>query len=200
MKRMLLTIAAIMATVLPMCAQGIANISVEARFITDKMITELRLAPSLYGTLLNLNGTYLRAIGGHRDIGARCWHERNSALKRILSRAQWKAYRAAECFYRPIGWDGEHTYTACTSVTATHTCCRPGATATRTWGHGLPSQGTTTAGTRAGRTTRAATTRDTRTCAAIAADPSRHGAAAASSVIMASMVPMQPPRRGRQLR
>lgn len=106
MKRMLLTIAAIMATVLPMCAQGIANISVEARFITDKMITELRLAPSLYGTLLNLNGTYLRAIGGHRDISARCWHERNSALRRILSRAQWKAYRAAECFYRPIGWNG----------------------------------------------------------------------------------------------
>lgn len=193
MKRMLLTIAAIMATVLPMCAQGIANISVEARFITDKMITELRLAPSLYGTLLNLNGTYLRAIGGHRDIGARCWHERNSALKRILSRAQWKAYRAAECFYRPIGWDGG-AYVHRVYERYGHPHMLPPR------GHGLPSQDTTTAGTRAGRTTRAATTRGTRTCAALAADHSRHGAAAASSVIMASMVPMQPPRRGRQLR
>ena len=106
---MLLTIAAIMATVLPIYAQGIANISVEARFITDKMIVELGLNSAQRNSLLNINLNYLDGIRSYRDIDAYGWHYRNRQLKRMLNARQWKRFKEAYYFYHPIGWNN-NTY------------------------------------------------------------------------------------------
>ena len=111
MKKIILTLAAALAMVSSACGQRLSDISVEARFITDKMVAELGLSNVQRNTALRLNIDYLSCINGYRDIDADGWKYRNKRLKKLLSKEQWRRYRDSYYFYRPIGWrDGAYVH------------------------------------------------------------------------------------------
>lgn len=85
-------------------AQRLTDIQAEARFITDKMVVELGLSNVQRNNILNINLTYLDGIRSYRDIDASGWKYRNKQLKRMLTAKQWKRYKEASYFYRPISW------------------------------------------------------------------------------------------------
>lgn len=104
MKRILFTAIAAFMMLTSASAQRLTDITAEAQFITDKMIVELGLTSNLRNTILQINMDYLNGINSYRDIGSKGWKHRNKRLKRMLSEKQWRAYKEATYFYRPIGW------------------------------------------------------------------------------------------------
>ncbi len=104
MKRLFLAILATMMMFTSVSAQRLAGVRAEASFITDRMVAELGLSSAQRGSILNINLAYLNGINSYRDIDSYMWHKRNKELKRMLTGKQWKRYRAANYFYRPIGW------------------------------------------------------------------------------------------------
>ena len=104
MKRTLLSIVAAMMITVSASAQRLTDITAEARFITDKMVVELGLTNIQRNSILQLNLSYLNGINSYRDINANGWSYRNKQLKKMLTAKQWKRYKEASYFYRPIGW------------------------------------------------------------------------------------------------
>lgn len=104
MKRLVLTLAVALVTALSASAQRLANIQVEARFITDKMVLELGLTNVQRNNIMRLNLDYLDAINSYRDLNGSAWKHRNKELRRMMSDSQWKRYREAYYFYQPISW------------------------------------------------------------------------------------------------
>lgn len=102
MKRLVLTLAVALVTALSASAQRLANIQVEARFITDKMVLELGLSNVQRNNILQLNLSYLDAINSYRDINGKAWKHRNKELRRMMSDRQWKRYKESYYFYQPI--------------------------------------------------------------------------------------------------
>lgn len=101
---MLLTAVATLMMLTSASAQRLTNVMAEAQFITDKMIVELGLNSSMRNSILQVNIGYLNGIGSYRDIDSDGWKYRNKRLKAMLSDKQWKMYKKAGYFYRPIGW------------------------------------------------------------------------------------------------
>ena len=104
MKRTLLAIVAAMMITVSASAQRLTDITAEARLITDKMIVELGLNSIQRNSILQLNVNYLNGINSYRDIDAEGWKYRNKQLKKLLTAKQWKLYKNANYFYRPISW------------------------------------------------------------------------------------------------
>lgn len=104
MKRLVLTLAVALITAFSASAQRLANIQVEARFITDKMVLELGLTNVQRNNIMRLNLDYLDAINSYRDLNGRAWKHRNKELRRMMSDSQWRRYREAYYFYQPISW------------------------------------------------------------------------------------------------
>ncbi len=109
MKRLVLTLAVAIVAALSASAQRLANIQVEARFITDKMVLELGLSNEQRNNIMRLNLDYLDAINSYHDLNGRAWKYRNKELRRMMSDSQWRRYREAYYFYQPISWRG-NTY------------------------------------------------------------------------------------------
>lgn len=107
MRHVIITIAAVLMSILPTKAQRLGNISVEAQYITDKMIVELGLDNSIRGSIMQLNLNYLSGINSYRDIDSRIWRLRNREMKRLMNAAQWRRYCDTYYFYRPIGWSDD---------------------------------------------------------------------------------------------
>ena len=107
MKRLFLTIMAALTLTLSASAQRLLDVRGEAQYITDKMALELALTPSQRNSILQLNLTYLNGITSYRDIETTGWKYRNKHMKALLTPAQWKLYKKARCFYRPIGWHND---------------------------------------------------------------------------------------------
>ena len=76
MKRTFLAIVAAMIIAVSASAQRLTEVTAEARLITDKMVLEL----------------------GLNNI------QRNKQLKKLITSKQWKLYKDAYYFYRPISW------------------------------------------------------------------------------------------------
>lgn len=85
-------------------AQRLVNFNVEAQYITDKMVAELGLSKIQRNSILQLNLSYLGGINSYRDIDSRIWRQRNNSLRSIMTAAQWRMFKNASYFYRPIGW------------------------------------------------------------------------------------------------
>ena len=104
MKRMILTMimAAVMTT--SISAQRISNTTIEARFLTDKMVDELGLNRWQREKTYQMNLNYLNSINSYKDIDAGIWKMRNQQLKNILTVNQWSTYKSTSYFYRPISW------------------------------------------------------------------------------------------------
>lgn len=109
MKRMILTMVAMIMMITSVSAQRIDNTIMEARILTDKMTEELGLNSWQREKAYQMNLSYLNGISSYRDINSQVWKTRNNALKGILNAAQWKQYKNASYFYRPISWR-QNTY------------------------------------------------------------------------------------------
>lgn len=102
MKRTFLAIVAAMIIAVSASAQRLTDVTAEARLITDKMVLELGLNNIQRNSILQLNINYLNGITSYRDIDADGWKYRNKQLKKLLTSKQWKLYKDAYYFYRPI--------------------------------------------------------------------------------------------------
>lgn len=109
MKKMILTMVAMVMMITSVSAQRIDNTNMEARILTDKMTEELGLNSWQREKAYQMNLSYLNGISSYRDINSQVWKTRNNALKGILNAVQWKQYKNASYFYRPISWR-QNTY------------------------------------------------------------------------------------------
>lgn len=104
MKRIIMTMVAMVMMITSVSAQRIDNSNIEARILTDKMTEELGLNSWQREKAYQMNLSYLNGISSYRDIDSQGWKKRNNALKGILNTAQWRQYKNASYFYRPISW------------------------------------------------------------------------------------------------
>lgn len=77
----------------------------EALFLTDKMAYELNLTPQQYDAAYEINLDYLMGVTSVDDVYSTYWTRRNLDLSYILLDWQWRAFRAATYFYRPLYWN-----------------------------------------------------------------------------------------------
>ena len=89
MKKMIMTMVAMVMMITSVSAQRIDNAYMEARFLTDKMVEELSLSSMLRETIYQLNLTYLNGIKAkdcyrfYTDIRRRKNHSRTYFLDRM---------------------------------------------------------------------------------------------------------------------
>lgn len=104
MKKMIMTLMMVLSMTIGANAQRLDKTYMEARILTDYMADELGLNSWQREKAYQMNLDYLNGIGSYRDIDAHIWTFRNNQLKSILNAAQWKLYKKASYFYRPISW------------------------------------------------------------------------------------------------
>ncbi len=105
MKKMMLTLIAMLAIAASACAMSYEQARREALFLTDKMAYELNLTDAQYEAAYEINLDYLMGVTGRHDVFGLYWERRNADLQFILHTWQWEAYLAATYFYRPLFWD-----------------------------------------------------------------------------------------------
>ena len=101
---MIMAMVAMVTLTASALAQKIDRAYVEARFLTEKMVDELGLSDWQREKVYQMNLSYLTGINSYRDIDSKVWKNRNKQLKGLLTSSQWKRYKNASYFYRPIGW------------------------------------------------------------------------------------------------
>lgn len=78
----------------------------EALFLTDKMAYELNLSDRQYEAAYEINLDYLMRIDRSHDMYGSYWTIRNRELSYILTEWQYRAFCAANYFFRPVYWHG----------------------------------------------------------------------------------------------
>lgn len=101
---MIMAMVAMIMMASSVSAQKIDGVYLVARALTDKMVEELGLSNVQRDKTYQANLYYLNGINSRGDINSRIWKQRNSELKGILTSSQWKRYKNASGFYRPISW------------------------------------------------------------------------------------------------
>ncbi len=105
MKKMILTLIAVVAMVLQANAMSYEQARREALFLTDKMAYELNLSDAQYEAAYEINLDYLMGVTGRHDVFGTYWERRNADLNYILYSWQWDLFRAATYFFRPLYWE-----------------------------------------------------------------------------------------------
>ena len=105
MKKVILTLIAVMAMTLQASAMSYEQARREALFLTDKMAYELNLSDAQYEAAYEINLDYLMGVTGRHDVFGAYWERRNADLNYILYSWQWDLYRAATYFFRPLCWE-----------------------------------------------------------------------------------------------
>lgn len=105
MKKVILTIVAIIATALSVKGMSYEQARNEALFLTDKMAYELNLTSDQYEAAYEINLDYLMGVTGRNDVFGTYWERRNLDMSYILLDWQWSAFRAASYFFRPLYWE-----------------------------------------------------------------------------------------------
>ena len=104
MKRMIMTIVAILTIAVSADAMSYEQARREALFLTDKMAYELNLDDRQYDAAYEINLDYLLGVTSRDDVYGTYWSRRNLDLSYILLDWQWNAFCAATYFYRPLYW------------------------------------------------------------------------------------------------
>ncbi len=104
MKRMIMTIMAILTIAVSAGAMSYEQARREALFLTDKMAYELNLDDRQYDAAYEINLDYLMGVTGRNDVYGAYWSRRNLDLSYVLLDWQWNAFCAATYFYRPLYW------------------------------------------------------------------------------------------------
>ena len=105
MKKMILTLLAVLTMATTVSAMSYEQARNEALFLTDKMAYELNLTDEQYEAAYEINLDYLMGVTGRHDVFGTYWERRNLDLSYILLDWQWNAYLAASYFYRPLYWE-----------------------------------------------------------------------------------------------
>ena len=105
MKKLILSIMAMMTIALNANAMSFTQAQREALFLTDKMAYELNLTDEQYDACYEINLDYLMSVSTVDDLYGTYWTRRNYDLGYVLFDWQLEAFRAASYFYRPLYWD-----------------------------------------------------------------------------------------------
>lgn len=105
MKKMLMTLMAMLTIAVSASAMSFEQARNEALFLTDKMAYELNLTDEQYEACYEINLDYLMGVTGRNDVFGVYWERRNLDLSYILFDWQWNAFIAASYFYRPLYWE-----------------------------------------------------------------------------------------------
>ena len=105
MKKMLMTLMAMLTITVSATAMSFEQARNEALFLTDKMAYELNLTDEQYEACYEINLDYLMGVTGRNDVFGVYWERRNLDLSYILLDWQWNAFLAATYFYRPLYWE-----------------------------------------------------------------------------------------------
>ena len=105
MRRIILSIVAMLAISLSANAMTYDQARNEALFLTDKMAYELNLSSEQYEAAYEINLDYLMGVTSRNDVFGTYWERRNLDMSYILLEWQWNAFRAAVYFFRPLYWD-----------------------------------------------------------------------------------------------
>ena len=105
MKKLMMTLIAMLTMTVSANAMSYEQARNEALFLTDKMAYELNLTDEQYEAAYEINLDYLMGVTGRADVFGTYWERRNLDLSYILLDWQWNAYIAATYFYRPLYWE-----------------------------------------------------------------------------------------------
>ena len=105
MKKLILSIMAMMTIALNANAMSFTQAQREALFLTDKMAYELNLTDEQYDACYEINLDYLMSVSTVDDLYGTYWTRRNYDMGYVLFDWQLEAFRAAAYFYRPLYWD-----------------------------------------------------------------------------------------------
>ena len=105
MKKMMMTLMAMLTIAVSAHAMSFEQARNEALFLTDKMAYELNLTDEQYEAAYEINLDYLMGVTGRNDVFGTYWERRNLDLSYILLDWQWQAFIAASYFYRPLYWE-----------------------------------------------------------------------------------------------
>ena len=105
MKKIMMTLIAMLTMTVSANAMSFEQARNEALFLTDKMAYELNLTDEQYEACYEINLDYLMGVTGRADVFGTYWERRNLDLSYILLDWQWQAYIAASYFYRPLYWE-----------------------------------------------------------------------------------------------
>ena len=105
MKKMMMTLVAILTIAVNANAMSYEQARNEALFLTDKMAYELNLTDEQYEAAYEINLDYLMGVTSRSDVFGTYWERRNLDLSYILLDWQWNAFIAASYFYRPLYWE-----------------------------------------------------------------------------------------------
>ena len=105
MKKFILALTALLTMTVSANAMSYEQAREQALFLTDKMAYELNLTEDQYEAAYEINLDYLMSINNYDDLYGMYWERRNMDLSYILLDWQYRAYCAANYFYRPLYWD-----------------------------------------------------------------------------------------------
>lgn len=112
MKKMMIVLTALLTMAVSANAMSYAQAREQALFLTDKMAYELNLNDAQYEAAYEINLDYLMGIDNYDDLYGVYWNRRNLDLSYVLLDWQYRAYCAANYFYRPLYWDGGYWHFA----------------------------------------------------------------------------------------
>ena len=112
MKKMMMTLVAMLTIAATGKAMSYEQARNEALFLTDKMAYELNLTDEQYEAAYEINLDYLMGVTSYDDVYSTYWERRNLDMSYILFDWQWQAFCTATYFYRPLYWDGGYWHFA----------------------------------------------------------------------------------------
>lgn len=106
MKKLVLTLVALLVMAVQASAMSYEQARQQALFLTDKMAYELNLTDAQYEAAYEINLDYLMSINAYDDLYGIYWRQRNLDLSYVLLDWQYHTYVDAAYFYHPLYWDG----------------------------------------------------------------------------------------------
>lgn len=105
MKKILITMFILLATLTNINAMPYQQAREQALFLTDKMAYELNLNDQQYEAAYEINLDYLMDVTTVDDVYSASWRQRNIDLQYILLDWQYNAFCTASYFFRPLYWN-----------------------------------------------------------------------------------------------
>lgn len=104
MKKLILTLTMLIAITLSTSAMSYEQARNQALFLADKMAYELNLTEDQYEAVYEINLDYLMGVNSYDELYGAYWRQRNLDMSYVLLDWQYRAYCAANYFYRPLYW------------------------------------------------------------------------------------------------
>ncbi|WP_288317379.1 hypothetical protein [Xylanibacter caecicola] len=110
MKKMLFMLATLFLMTVPANAMSYKTARAEALFLTDKMAYELKLNAIQRNAIYEINLDYMMSLNNSGDIYGSYWTHRNLDISYVLNSSQYRLFRAADYFFRPVYWKSGWRY------------------------------------------------------------------------------------------